>query len=49
MIDRAMNGQANRQDNSPANAQQKTSSPKTQINQVPNKSATQPRVANSKD
>ena len=49
VIDRAMNGQANRQDNSPANAQQKTSSPKTQINQVSNKSATQPRAVNSKD
>ena len=45
VIDRAMNGQANRQDNSPANAQQenKTSPTTTPYNQVPSKINNQPR------
>ncbi|MDT5123755.1 MAG: eukaryotic-like serine/threonine-protein kinase [Acidobacteriota bacterium] len=51
MIDRAMNGQSNStpQSKSPANAQQgeqKTSSPKSQINQAPSKNETQNRAAN---
>src|SRR5205085_6120735 len=45
MIDRAMNGQANRQDNSAANAKQenKTSPTTTPYNQVPSKINNQPR------